>query len=546
MSVCGTRTCACAPLAEQAVKTPENGKNRTDMEIKNDFHIELPEDVKTIIGKLEEGGYEAYAVGGCVRDSLLSRIPGDWDITTSARPEEIKARFRRTVDTGIEHGTVSVLMGSRSYEVTTYRIDGEYADLRHPKEVQFTTSLEEDLKRRDFTINAMAYNERTGLVDLFDGRGDLERHLVRCVGDPDERFDEDALRILRAVRFAAQLDFDIEKGTRDAISGHAANLAAVSKERILTEVTKLICSAHIEKTEDLQILGLAPYIAECFTAIDPGHIAELKAWAATEEAQEDRIFAAEASAWSRPVHADDAEEDEAAKDDNTPETSGTKPEADGDAPKGIEGVPMNNVFALFGLPAPAASGTKQETKSDKAADEMMAAYDLTSPVSTDRRYIRYAFLLQGLDRKTAQDLLRSLKADNVTVKQGSLLADMSMKPLPADRYGLKKILAAMKPELFRDLLFIKLASRGTGMYRQACESEDIRKVISTFEDIMETGEPVYINDLVLTGSDLISLGAAEGPEIGEILNRMLDAVQKDPQINTIMYLISNFYKINKK
>ena len=140
------------------------------MEIKNDFHIELPEDVKTIIGKLEEGGYEAYAVGGCVRDSLLSRIPGDWDITTSARPEEIKARFRRTVDTGIEHGTVSVLMGSRSYEVTTYRIDGEYADLRHPKEVQFTTSLEEDLKRRDFTINAMAYNERTGLVDLFDGR----------------------------------------------------------------------------------------------------------------------------------------------------------------------------------------------------------------------------------------------------------------------------------------------------------------------------------------------------------------------------------------
>ena len=215
------------------------------------FHIELPEDVRTILAKLETEGYEAYAVGGCVRDSILGRKPGDWDITTSARPESIKALFRRTVDTGIEHGTVTVLMGSRSYEVTTYRIDGEYADLRHPKEVLFTASLEEDLKRRDFTINAMAYNESTGLVDLFDGMSDLNNRVIRAVGKPEERFGEDALRILRAFRFSAQLDFEVEEKTREAAKKLAANLSMISAERIREELTKLLVSDHPEKIEEL-------------------------------------------------------------------------------------------------------------------------------------------------------------------------------------------------------------------------------------------------------------------------------------------------------
>ena len=159
--------------------------------------MEIPSGAKEIIDKLENHGYEAYIVGGCVRDMLLERTPEDWDITTSARPEEVKAIFRRTVDTGIEHGTVTVLIGDTGYEVTTYRMDGVYEDHRHPKEVTFTPNLEEDLKRRDFTINAMAYSEKKGVIDLFGGRQDLEQGIIRCVGDPRERFDEDALRMLR-------------------------------------------------------------------------------------------------------------------------------------------------------------------------------------------------------------------------------------------------------------------------------------------------------------------------------------------------------------
>ena len=162
--------------------------------------IVLPRKVLMIIDNLQIHGYEAFAVGGCVRDSILAKRPEDWDITTSAKPEQIKKLFRRTVDTGIKHGTVTVLLGKDSFEVTTYRVDGAYEDSRHPKEVRFTNRLEEDLKRRDFTINAMAYNDDVRLVDIFGGMQDLNRHLIRCVGDPEERFSEDALRILRADR----------------------------------------------------------------------------------------------------------------------------------------------------------------------------------------------------------------------------------------------------------------------------------------------------------------------------------------------------------
>ena len=206
--------------------------------------FEIPQKVEIIINILEKAGYEAYAVGGCVRDALLGRTPNDWDITTSAKPEQVKALFHRTVDTGIAHGTVTVLLEKEGFEVTTYRVDGEYEDGRHPKEVTFTACLEEDLKRRDFTINAMAYNPRKGLVDLFEGQRDLENKVIRCVGDPLERFTEDALRIMRAVRFSAQLGFSLEEETRKALSVLAPNLKHVSAERIQVELVKLLMSPH--------------------------------------------------------------------------------------------------------------------------------------------------------------------------------------------------------------------------------------------------------------------------------------------------------------
>ncbi len=208
------------------------------------LRIVMPEAAAGILRRLTAAGHEAYIVGGCVRDSLLGREPGDWDITTSARPEEVKGLFRRTVDTGIRHGTVTVLEGGEGYEVTTYRLDGDYEDGRHPVSVAFTRSLEEDLRRRDFTINAMAYNETEGLVDEFDGTGDLRRGVIRCVGEASERFGEDALRILRAVRFSAQLGFAIEEDTLRAVEALAPSLTRISRERIQAELNKLLLSAN--------------------------------------------------------------------------------------------------------------------------------------------------------------------------------------------------------------------------------------------------------------------------------------------------------------
>ena len=208
------------------------------------MEIRLPDKVKRIIDTLTAAGFEAYAVGGCVRDSILGRVPNDWDITTSAKPEETKRLFPRTIDTGIQHGTVTVLLDREGFEVTTYRIDGEYEDSRHPKEVTFTACLEEDLKRRDFTINAMAYNETDGLVDIFGGTEDIKRETIRCVGDARERFSEDALRMLRAVRFSAQLGYQIEERTRKAIQELAPTLQKISTERIQVELVKLVTSPH--------------------------------------------------------------------------------------------------------------------------------------------------------------------------------------------------------------------------------------------------------------------------------------------------------------
>ncbi len=227
----------------------------------------IPPRVSEILDILHNYGYEAYAVGGCVRDSILARTPDDWDITTSAKPEEVKKIFRRTVDTGLKHGTVTVLLGDESFEVTTYRLDGEYEDSRHPKEVTFTSSLREDLRRRDFTINAMAYNREEGLVDLFGGMKDLQKKVIRAVGNPQERFSEDALRIMRAIRFSAQLGFTIEKNTYEALASLAPSLVHISAERVQVELIKLLTSDHPEYLEAAWQTGITRVILPEFDAM---------------------------------------------------------------------------------------------------------------------------------------------------------------------------------------------------------------------------------------------------------------------------------------
>ena len=209
-----------------------------------EVNIVMPKKVSYIIDTLYEKGYEAFAVGGCIRDSLLGKVPKDWDITTNALPLEIKEIFPRTIDTGIEHGTVTVMIDKEGFEVTTYRIDGEYEDARHPKSVEFTSNLKLDLMRRDFTINAMAYNDVAGLVDEFDGEMDLQKGIIRCVGDALTRFDEDALRILRAIRFSARFGFDIHEDTIAAIKAKSPLLTKISAERIKAELDKTLLSNH--------------------------------------------------------------------------------------------------------------------------------------------------------------------------------------------------------------------------------------------------------------------------------------------------------------
>lgn len=230
------------------------------------MELKLPEKVRKIIARIEAAGYEAYAVGGCVRDSVIGRVPDDWDITTSANPQQVKALFRHTVDTGIQHGTVTVMLEKEGFEVTTYRIDGEYEDGRHPKKVTFTGQLEEDLRRRDFTINAMAYNERNGLIDVFGGAEDINNGIIRCVGKAEERFDEDALRMMRAVRFSAQLGYSIEEGTLAAIKAMAGNLKKISAERIRTELVKLLVSPHPDFLKVCYETGIAETVLPEFAA----------------------------------------------------------------------------------------------------------------------------------------------------------------------------------------------------------------------------------------------------------------------------------------
>jgi len=223
-------------------------------------NINIPKPVNDILKRLNNNGHEAFVVGGCVRDSFLGRIPEDWDITTSAFPEQVKKIFDKTYDTGIKHGTVTVLIDHLPYEVTTYRIDGGYEDCRHPTEVLFTSNIVEDLKRRDFTMNAIAYHPDKGFIDPYHGIEDIKHKIIRCVGKPEERFQEDALRMLRAVRFAAQLDFIIEKSTFEAIKTNGRLISKVSSERIREELNKLLLSNHPEKLLLLTETGIMDMI----------------------------------------------------------------------------------------------------------------------------------------------------------------------------------------------------------------------------------------------------------------------------------------------
>ncbi|MDD7728646.1 MAG: CCA tRNA nucleotidyltransferase [Clostridia bacterium] len=436
------------------------------------MEIEIPSKVKTILDTLEKAGYEAYAVGGCVRDSILGRVPDDWDITTSAAPEQVKTLFRRTVDTGLAHGTVTVLMEKDGFEVTTYRVDGEYEDGRHPKEVTFTASLEEDLKRRDFTINAMAYNPTCGLVDLFGGMGDLENKVIRCVGNPLERFSEDALRIMRAVRFSAQLGFSIEENTRAALKVLAPNLKHVSAERIQVELVKLLVSPHPD------------YLRTAYEAgITREFLPEFDACMETEQ--------------------------------NTPHHSYT--------------VGEHTLHSLVNI------------RADRVLRLTMLLHDIGKPAvkKTDENG-RDHFKTHGpVGERMAHSILRRLKFDNETIKKVCCLIKWHDLRPASDAASVRKAVHIIGEDLFPLYLEVQRADMlAQSTYKREQKQGRLEKVMQTYEEIAARGDCVSLKTLAVTGSDLIAAGIRPGKEIGEILNRLLEEVLENPELNEKSVLLS--------
>ncbi len=443
------------------------------------MQIKLPKQVKQIIDTLQEQGYEAYAVGGCVRDALLGREPQDWDITTSALPMQVKALFRRTIDTGIQHGTVTVLLDRTGFEVTTYRVDGKYEDGRHPAEVSFTASLAEDLKRRDFTMNAMAYNETEGLVDLFGGAEALEQRVIRCVGVARERFSEDALRILRAFRFSAQLDFSIEEETLQAAGELAGTLEKISAERIYAEFTKLLLSEHPERLLSAYGCGITAVILPEF----------------------DRMCE---TAQNHPAHIANV------------------------------GVHALQTAALIGSNSAFA---EKEIQTQEYRYLRLAAlfHDVGKPQcrTTDEEGTDHFRGHAEIGGKLVKEILHRFKADNATVETVSRLVGWHDYPFVAEERPVRRAMHKMGVELLPLVLELRNADllAHAEPYRSA-GTQNLKQVWKVYRGIRYREECTSLRDLAINGGDLIAAGFAPGKELGEVLNRLLLLVIEEPEMNT--------------
>lgn len=436
--------------------------------------ITIPDKVKTIINKLQDEGYEAYVVGGCVRDSVLGRIPNDWDITTNALPLDVKKLFRRTIDIGIEHGTVKVMLGDEGFEITTYRIDGIYEDSRHPSSVEFTSLLSEDLRRRDFTINAMAYNDKDGIVDLFGGLDDIEKKVIRAVGVPRDRFEEDALRILRAVRFSAQLDYSIEEETKTAIEQMAPTLSKISAERIREELEKLIMSDHPDRMRDAYKMGITKVI--------------LPEWDVMMECEQ------------RSQHH-------------------------------YMSVGEHTLYALN-------DATKQDGdlnyKDKRNLRLTLLLHDIAKPIKKRIGEDGWEHFTGHPEEgsKIAKNVLQRLKYDNATISDvTTLIYYHDYRPeltLPNVRRLIINTGIDRMPVLLR-VKWIDLAAHSN--FQMEEKISQIRGLETMYGKIMEDGDCLSMKDLAISGKDLKEMGIESGPGMGEILGKLFDIVIENPQLN---------------
>ena len=450
------------------------------------MNIQVPEKVNTIIETLLQHGFEAYAVGGCVRDSLLNREADDWDITTSASPYEVKELFRRTIDTGIQHGTVTVMLDKDGFEVTTYRIDGEYEDGRHPKEVLFTKNLEEDLKRRDFTINAMAYNEQTGMVDIFGGVKDLENKIICCVGVAGDRFDEDALRIMRAFRFSAQLGFSIEENTRAAAAERAQNLRKISAERVRVELTKLLLSAHPDRLLWMQKNGVTKIVLPEFDAM------------LTRKLREHNYEYNIGEYTVRVIEQ-----------------------------VGTEGTWNKKELQMLRFAALLHAVAKSEVQ---VTDDQ-----------GEQRFSKY----REIGAKKAKEVMRRLKFDNETTDMVARLVashDDMMEIFDSKEENLAVMRHKMHqlgPDMMELLFELQRAQIAAGNPDTAeAKLSVLAEIKKLHKEVVANGDCVSLKQLAVNGKDIIELGVMPGKQLGEMLEQLLQKVLDNPTLNQKEILLS--------
>ncbi len=435
--------------------------------------ITIPEKAEYIIKTITAAGFEAYVVGGCVRDSILGREPEDWDITTSAKPEQVKALFARTIDTGIQHGTVTVMLEKEGFEVTTYRIDGKYEDSRHPREVTFTPNLTEDLRRRDFTINAMAYNNETGLVDVFGGLEDIERKIIRCVGNARERFGEDALRIMRAIRFSAQLGYTIEEETCEAIKELAPTLEAISAERIRVELEKLLVSPNPDYLRYAYEMGITKVI-----------LPEFDTCMETPQNHPHHMY----SVGEHVLHSLDKIE-----------------------PDRILRLTM--LFHDIGKPATIST---DEEGINHFYEHHVVGEEMTRDILRRLRF----------DNDTINKVCRLVLYHDYG---NSVVPDMRIVRRAINRVG-EEMFPFLFPVKRADVL-----AQSDYMRQEKLNQVDQWEQI--YLEVMARKQCVSLKDLAITGKDLIAEGYKPGPQLGQILNELLVTVLENPECNTREYLL---------
>ncbi|MCL2051172.1 MAG: CCA tRNA nucleotidyltransferase [Lachnospiraceae bacterium] len=449
--------------------------------------IHLPEKVKNIIQTIENAGFYAYAVGGCVRDSILLKEPEDWDITTSATPAEVKSLFRRTFDTGLKHGTVTVLIGMENFEVTTYRIDGIYEDKRRPAEVTYTNSLADDLKRRDFTINAMAYNDRDGLIDLYDGLNDIKNKIIRCVGEAGERFSEDALRLMRAVRFSAQLGFLIEEKTKQAINDKASDLNHISAERIRVELVKLITSPH---PEFLRVAYEAGLTAQFFPEFD--------ACMQTGQKHPHHCY----SVGEHIINA-------------------------------MKAVPADKVLRLammfHDIAKPLTKSVNQKTGNDSFKGHSEKGAEMARKIMRRLKF----------DNDTTDKVCRLVLYHDYDIDKGLPSDNLCVYPEPkiAEKY-VRRAIARIGEDIYP--LYLKVHKADILAQSDFLKAEKLAYLAElnrVYQKVKEKKQCVTLKDLAVSGNDLILAGIPQGKKIGKTLNALLEDVIDNPEHNNREYLL---------